>query len=65
VSQLTITLTNGSQAVSGLAFTDYFTTDGTSGAAANGMVIAPTAGGRNHLPGRCRERGAERNFGCR
>ena len=42
VSRLTITINNGSQAVSGLRLTDYFTTDGTSGAAANGMAIAAT-----------------------
>ncbi|MCK7513741.1 MAG: SpaA isopeptide-forming pilin-related protein [Desulfobacterales bacterium] len=51
VSQLTITLTNGSQPVTGLAFTDYFTTDGTSGAAANGMVIAPTPAAGTTCPG--------------
>lgn len=41
-SQLTITVNNGSAAVSGLGFTDYFTADGSAGAAANGMVIAAT-----------------------
>lgn len=41
-SQLTITVNNGSAAASGLGFTDYFTADGTAGAAANGMVIAAT-----------------------
>ncbi|MEW6677640.1 MAG: SdrD B-like domain-containing protein [Pseudomonadota bacterium] len=51
VSQLTITLTNGSQAVTNLAVTDYFTQDGTSGAAANGMVIAPTPGASTTCPG--------------
>ncbi len=42
VSQLTITVNNGSVAVSNLSLTDYFTADGTAGAAANGMVVAPT-----------------------
>jgi len=44
VSRLTITIRNDdvSQAVSGLGLTDYFTIDGTSGAAANGMAIAAT-----------------------
>jgi len=41
-SQLTVTLTNGTTPVTGLSFTDYFTTDGTMGAAANGMRIAST-----------------------
>lgn len=51
VSQLTITITNGSQAVTGLGLTDYFTQDGTSGAAANGMVIAPTPAASTTCPG--------------
>lgn len=42
VSQLTITITNGSQSVTGLRLIDYFTTDGTPAAASNGMAIAPT-----------------------
>ncbi|MCE1225101.1 MAG: hypothetical protein LWW87_01305 [Geobacteraceae bacterium] len=42
VSQLTITITNGTQAVTNLRLTDYFTSNGTSGGAANGMVIAAT-----------------------
>ncbi len=42
VSQLTLTIGSGAQAVSGLALTDYFTADGSAGAAANGMVIAAT-----------------------
>lgn len=40
ISQLTVTLTNSTTAVTGLSFTDYFTADGTSGAAVNGMRIA-------------------------
>lgn len=42
ISRLTIDITNGNLAVSGLDLTDYFTADGTSGAAGNGMAIAPT-----------------------
>jgi uncharacterized repeat protein (TIGR01451 family) len=42
VSQMTITINNGSQAVNGLNLTDYFTADGTSGALANGMIISST-----------------------
>ena len=40
VSTLTVTLTNGTTPVTGLSFTDFFTTDGTSGAPVNGMRIA-------------------------
>ena len=42
ISELTITLTNGTSDVTNLSLTDYFTTNGTSGAAVNGMKIAPT-----------------------
>lgn len=42
VSQLTITIVNGTAAVTGMSLTDYFTVDGTSGAALNGMTVAPT-----------------------
>ncbi|MGH1378930.1 MAG: beta strand repeat-containing protein [Alphaproteobacteria bacterium] len=41
-SMLTVTVTNGTDDVTNLSFTDYFTADGTSGAAANGMRIAST-----------------------
>ncbi len=41
-SELTVTLTNGANAVTGLSFTDYFTDGGTSGANDNGMRIAST-----------------------
>jgi len=51
ISQLTITVNNGSQAVTGLRLTDYFTADGTSGAAANGMAIAPTPAASTTCPG--------------
>lgn len=50
-SQLTITIANGTQAVTNLALTDYFTADGSSGAAANGMVIAPTPSASTTCPG--------------
>lgn len=50
VSRLTVTVTNGTQAVSNLRFTDYFTVDGTSGAALNGMVIAPTPAATTDCP---------------
>jgi uncharacterized repeat protein (TIGR01451 family) len=51
VSQLILTVTNGTQAVSNLRLSDYFTTDGTVGAAANGMVVAPTPGASTTCPG--------------
>lgn len=41
-SELTVTLTNGPDAVTGLGLTDYFTVDGTSGATVNGMRISST-----------------------
>ena len=41
-SQLTITFTNGTNAVTNMAVTDYFTVDGTVGGALNGMVVAVT-----------------------
>ncbi len=41
-SQLTITITNGNLAVTSLSFTDFFTLDGTSGTAVNGMAISST-----------------------
>ncbi|MDR3390484.1 MAG: SdrD B-like domain-containing protein [Sulfuriferula sp.] len=51
VSQLTITVTNGTLAVTNLHLTDYFTTDGTAAAAANGMVISPTPAAATTCPG--------------
>jgi len=42
ISRLTISITNGTLDVTGLSLADYFTADGTMGAAANGMIIAPT-----------------------
>ena len=50
-SQLTITITNGTQAVTNLSLNDYFTADGTAGAAVNGMVIAPTPSASTTCPG--------------
>ncbi|MBN9412008.1 MAG: DUF11 domain-containing protein [Burkholderiales bacterium] len=50
-SRLTITLTAGTQSVTGLAVTDYFTADGTAGAAPNGMAIAPTPSAATTCPG--------------
>ena len=51
VSQMTITITNGTQAVTNLRLTDYFTANGTSGAAPNGMVIAATPAASTTCPG--------------
>ncbi|MBI1214672.1 MAG: DUF11 domain-containing protein [Alphaproteobacteria bacterium] len=51
VSQLTITVMNGTLATTNLGFTDYFTADGTSGGSANGMVIAPTPAASTTCPG--------------
>ncbi|HMK44253.1 MAG TPA: SdrD B-like domain-containing protein, partial [Dissulfurispiraceae bacterium] len=51
VSQLTITITNGTLAVTNLRLTDYFTANGTSGAAPNGMVIAATPAVSTTCPG--------------
>ncbi len=42
ISRLTIEITNGANAVSDLTLTDFFTTDGLSGSADNGIVIAGT-----------------------
>jgi uncharacterized repeat protein (TIGR01451 family) len=49
-SQLTITITNGTQAVSHLNLTNYFTSDGTSGGSLNGMVIASTPAAATTCP---------------
>jgi uncharacterized repeat protein (TIGR01451 family) len=42
ISQLTITVNSGTQALTNLRLTDYFTTDGSAGAALNGMSLGPT-----------------------
>lgn len=51
VSQLTLTLTAGGQAVTGLALTDHFTVGGTAGGTPNGMVIAATPAASTTCPG--------------
>ncbi len=51
MSQFTITITNGTQAVTNLRLTDYFTANGTSGASVNGMVVASTPGTSTTCPG--------------
>lgn len=51
LSQLTITINGGTQAVSNLTLTDYFTTNGTAGAALNGMSIAPTPAAATNCTG--------------
>ena len=42
VSRLTIDITNGSNPVSNLSLTDFFTSDGLSGSADNGIIISGT-----------------------
>lgn len=51
VSRLTITITNGTQAVTGLSLTDHFTNDGLPGGTPNGMVVASTAAAATSCPG--------------
>jgi len=51
VSQLTITVTNGIVAVTNLRLSDFFTANGTAGAAANGMVVAPAPAASTTCPG--------------
>ncbi|WP_019143404.1 SdrD B-like domain-containing protein [Noviherbaspirillum massiliense] len=51
VSQLSVTITNGSQAVTNLRLTDYFTANGTAASAPNGMIVAPTPGVSTNCPG--------------
>ncbi|THF60669.1 DUF7933 domain-containing protein [Pseudothauera rhizosphaerae] len=51
VSELTIELSNGSEALSGLALTDYFTVGGTAGGTPNGMVIAANPAATTTCPG--------------
>lgn len=45
VSRMTVTITGGSTGVTGMAVTDYFTTNGLPGGPPNGMVIAPNPAG--------------------
>ena len=51
VSRLEVTINNGPTAVTNLTLTDYFTVDGTPGAALNGMIIAPTPAAATTCPG--------------
>jgi uncharacterized repeat protein (TIGR01451 family) len=51
VSRLTINVSNGTQAVSNLHFTDYFTVDGTVAAANNGWVLTPNPEPTTTCPG--------------
>lgn len=51
VAQLVISINNGTQALTGLGVTDYFTTDGTSGAASNGLKIAAEPSASTTCPG--------------
>jgi len=50
-SRLTITITNGATAVTGLRLTDYFTSDGQAASPANGMVIAASPLASTTCPG--------------
>ena len=51
VSELTITVTAGTQAVTGLSLSDYFTTDGVSSSPLNGWAIAPNPAAQTSCPG--------------
>ncbi|MGL4409437.1 MAG: beta strand repeat-containing protein [Zoogloea sp.] len=51
VSRLTITVTNGSQAVSNMSLRDYFTVDGSVSGASNGMKVAPAPSVSTTCPG--------------
>ena len=51
VSQLIITLTNGSQAITGLSLTDHFTIDGAIGGAPNGMITTANPAAATTCPG--------------
>ena len=51
VSRLTVVITGGSSAVSGMALTDHFTTNGLANGTPNGMVIAPTPAASTTCPG--------------
>ena len=50
-SRLTITITNGATAVTGLRLADYFTSDGQAASPANGMVIAASPAPSTTCPG--------------
>ncbi|MFK8049968.1 MAG: SdrD B-like domain-containing protein [Halioglobus sp.] len=49
-SRLVITITNGTQAVSNLSLSDFFTMDGTSGAMPNGMVLTSNPSAQTDCP---------------
>ena len=51
VSRMTVTITGGGTAVSGMAVTDFFTTNGTAGGTPNGMEITPNPAGLTTCPG--------------
>nr|WP_315232597.1 SdrD B-like domain-containing protein [uncultured Albidiferax sp.] len=51
VSQLTITVNNGTQNVTGLRLTDYFTANGTAAGGSNGMVVAANPATSTTCPG--------------
>ncbi len=50
-SRLTITITNGATAVTGLRLTDYFTSDGQAASPANGMTVAASPSPSTTCPG--------------
>lgn len=50
-SRFTIDILNGSDNVTGLNLTDYFTIDGNSGSALNGMVLTPAPQAATTCPG--------------
>lgn len=49
-ARLTIQVTNGTQALTGMGVTDYFTVDGTAGGAPNGMRVAAPANASTTCP---------------
>lgn len=51
ISRLTINVSNGTDPVTNLRFTDYFTADGTAGAANNGWVLTPNPEPQTNCPG--------------
>ena len=51
VSRLTVVITGGSSAVSGMALSDHFTTNGLANGTPNGMVIAPSPVATTTCPG--------------
>jgi large repetitive protein len=51
VSRLTINISNGSQAVTNLDITDYFTVGGVAGGTNNGWVVTPTPATATTCPG--------------